>query len=61
MPKKLTYEEVKEYVVAQGYQLLSEEYINNHTKLKMICDKGHECEIAFGNFKQGKKMQNLCF
>ena len=42
MPKKLTYEEVKNYIELQGYQLLSEKYINNHTKLKMICDKGHD-------------------
>ena len=31
MPKKLTYEEVKNYIELQGYQLLSKEYINNHT------------------------------
>lgn len=27
MPKKLTYEEVKEYVESQGYRLISKEYI----------------------------------
>ena len=61
MPKKLTYEEVKNYIELQGYQLLSKEYINNHTKLKMICDKGHECEITFGNFKQGKRCRTCAF
>lgn len=61
MPKKLTYEEVKNYIELQGYQLLSEKYINNHTKLKMICDKGHECEITFGNFKQGKRCRTCAF
>lgn len=61
MPKKPTYEEVKKYIESQGYKLISKEYINNHTKLKMICDKGHECEIAFGNFKQGKRCRTCAF
>jgi hypothetical protein len=32
--RKLTYEEVKEYIEAvEGYKLISKEYINNYTKL----------------------------
>ena len=42
MPKKLTYREVKEYIESFDYKLLSEEYIDNKTKLKMICPCGHE-------------------
>ena len=31
--KKLTYEEVKEYIDNEGHKLLSKEYVNNSTKL----------------------------
>ena len=55
MGKKLTYEEVKEYVESNGYKLISKEYVNNGEKLKMICDKGHECEISFSKFKSGRR------
>ena len=52
---KKSYEEIKEYIEQQGYKLLSKEYINNSIKLKMECCKGHECEISWGNFQQGKR------
>ena len=55
MGKKLTYEEVKEYVESNGYKLISKEYVNNGEKLKMICDEGHECEISFSKFKSGRR------
>ena len=34
MGKKLTYEEVREYVESNGYKLISKEYVNNGEKLK---------------------------
>lgn len=54
MPKKLTIEYVREFVRenAQGYTLLSKEYINNRTKLKFKCDKGHIFAMNFSDFKQ---------
>ena len=55
MGKKLTYEEVKEQVELQGHKLLSEEYINNKTKRKMICPKGHKFEVRFDMFKHGQR------
>jgi very-short-patch-repair endonuclease len=55
MKRKKSYNEIKEYVEKENYKLISKEYINSSTKLKMICDKGHECEISFGNFKYGKR------
>ena len=51
MPKKLTYEEVKEYVDSQGYRLISKEYIKSNIKLEMICPNGHICYISLVNFK----------
>ena len=35
MPRKLTYQEVKEYIESFNYKLLSEEYVDNKTKLKI--------------------------
>lgn len=33
-----------------NYTLLTEEYVNNKTKLDIICDKGHEWHPTFDNF-----------
>ncbi len=52
---KHTIEYIKSYIENENYQLISTEYINNEKKLSLICDKGHECEISFGNFTQGKR------
>ena len=58
--KVLTYEEVKEYIENCGYKLLSKEYINNHTKLKLKCPKGHIFELRFNDFKNGQRCRQ-CF
>lgn len=50
--KKLTYEEVKEYIESFGYELLNEEYMNANTKLKIKCSNGHIFERTFSKFKQ---------
>ena len=55
MPRKLTYQEVKEYIESFNYKLLSEEYVDNKTKLKMTCPCGHEWECNFRNFKIGRR------
>lgn len=47
---KLTYEQVKERIEARGWQLLSEEYKNARTKLKMKCPNGHIVEKTLDNF-----------
>lgn len=53
--KKLTYDEVKIYIESFGYKLISSEYLNNRTKLDMICEKGHNISMRFDNFKSGKR------
>lgn len=53
--KKYTYNEVKDYVESQGYTLLSDNYINCKTKLKLLCSNGHEYFVSFDNFKRGKR------
>lgn len=63
MSKKLTYEYVKSKFEEEGYELLSTEYVNNHSKLLCKCYRGHEQYKTFQSilkkqgcrFCQGKK------
>jgi len=55
MSKKLKYEDVKNYIESFGYRLLSEEYKNNKTKLKIKCGQGHYFEMKFNDFKSGHR------
>jgi len=50
-PAKLTIEYVRDYVEQRGYKLLSKEYINSTTKIKLLCPYGHEWETTFYNFR----------
>ena len=51
---RISYEEVREYIKSFGYELLSEEYINNLISLEIKCPKGHIFHTAFGQFKGSK-------
>lgn len=51
MPIKYDYDKVKEYIESKGCILLSEEYINNKTKLKIQCKCGSMFERCFQDFK----------
>jgi rubredoxin len=53
--KKLSYEYVKKQIKLEGYELLSTDYINANSKLKLRCDKGHIYEGTWGNFSQSKR------
>jgi len=55
MPKRLTYEYVKEKFEDEGYVLVSNEYISAHGKLDYICSKGHKHQISWNNWQQGHK------
>jgi uncharacterized protein YkuJ len=46
---------VKSFIEKEGYQLLSDTYINAHTKLLLKCPIGHEYEVKFNNFKTGQR------
>jgi len=54
MRRKFTYEEVKEFVNNLGYELISEEYKNNSTKLALKDEKGYYYMINLNNLKLGK-------
>ena len=61
MGKKYTYQEVKEYIENFGYELLSKEYKNNKTKLKLVCPNGNSWDIRFDHFKNGVRCScNKC-
>lgn len=57
---KYTYEEVKEYIENEEYKLLSEEYINNITKLKILCNNNHIFEMDFNHFKNRSQRCPYC-
>lgn len=55
--RKLTYKEVKEYIEGSegnGCKLISKEYINNSTKLKIQCACGDIFGVRFSDFKGTK-------
>ena len=53
--KNFNNEEIKEYIESFGYTLLSKEYKNNKTELKIQCnDCGKIFYMRFNNFKDGK-------
>jgi len=52
---KKTIEEVKEYIESFGYELLSNEYVDNHTKLKLRCNVGHIYKATWAAIQQGQK------
>jgi len=60
MPKKLTYDELKEYIESKGYKLLSGLYNNVHQKILIKCPLGHEYKVHFNNFVQGSRCPLCC-
>lgn len=52
---KLQYSFVKEQFEKEGYTLISKDYKNANTKLKTICPKGHNWEVTYGHFYDGKR------
>jgi len=53
--KKLTIEYVKEQIEKEGYECLSDEYVNSKTDLLLRCPEGHEYETTWVNFQQEKR------
>lgn len=51
---RLSYDHVKNYIENKGWKLLSKTYLNNSTKLDIICDKGHHIKKTFQNIQSGR-------
>jgi hypothetical protein len=60
MPRKHTYEYIKEYIENEGYKLISTEYKHIDTKLEIQCPEGHIVEMSYHNFKRGCRC-SVCF
>lgn len=59
--KKLTYDFVKSEFEKRNYVLLETEYVNNRTKMRYICDKGHENYIRYDDLKRGKGCKKCAY
>jgi hypothetical protein len=63
MPKRLTYNYVKNYIeneISLGYKLLSTEYKTNAQPLDIECEKGHVFQKSFAEIKCGKTSCKIC-
>ena len=46
--------EFEELVENEGYELIGE-YVNNRTKVEIMCNKGHKYFVTPSNYKSGKR------
>jgi len=51
-------EEVRSVFENEGHELLSNEYLNCHSKLRCKCPMGHIHEISYSNFKLGHRCKH---
>lgn len=49
------YKYIKDCIEKVGYELLSEEYLNSYTKIKIMCDEGHVYKTTWNVFRQGSR------
>lgn len=57
---KFTYNEVKQFVENQGYELLSTEYSSIEDKLLFRCPKGHIFDMRYNDFKNNNQRCPRC-
>lgn len=60
MPNRLSFLYVKQFIEAEGYNLLDSIYINNSIVLHLLCSKLHKWGCSFGNFQQGVRCK-FCY
>lgn len=58
--KRLDFNGVKDFIINQGYRVLSNTYKNNFTKLILQCPKGHIFKKPYNKFKQGQRCP-ICY
>jgi len=58
--KRFSYDFIKSQIEKEGYKLLSKEYKNANTKLKVECSEGHQYYVKYGNFQQRKRCP-ICY
>ena len=50
---KHTYSYIKHKIISKRWKLISKEYKNSHSKLKVICNNGHKTTTTWNNFRNG--------
>ena len=58
--KEFYFKILKEYVKSKGGKCLSNDYINNYTKMKFQCNKGHIWETKSGNLVNKGNWCSMC-
>jgi hypothetical protein len=59
--KTKNYDDVKEFIEKEGYQLIEKEYTSCFKKLRMKCNNGHEFMMKFSNFKNSHQRCPKCY
>ena len=57
---KLSYIYVESQLMKEGYKILSDNYENARSKLKIQCIKGHQYEVTYHNFQKGHRCPVCC-
>ena len=57
--QKKEIDDIRNYLKKYNYELLSKEYKDSRSKLKILCPKGHEFEMTWDSFKFGYRC-NIC-
>ena len=52
---KNDFSEVKKLITDQGYTVLSDTYIDNKSKLELVCPSGHNILMPFSTFQSGSR------
>lgn len=52
---KFDYKYIKEFIEKEGYELITDEYVDIKQKLETICPNGHIYYTSFKNFKSGRR------
>ncbi len=52
---RVNIDSIRKSFEAEGYKLLSEKYVNAHTKLHYICSNGHKHMISWSAWQQGER------
>jgi very-short-patch-repair endonuclease len=52
---KLTIQQIEKYLTKEGYVLLPSEYKNAQSKINYCCSKGHEHQMRWTCFQQGRR------
>lgn len=61
MTKRLNIEHIREVAESKGIKLLSNKYVNNHTKLKFECGNGHTWDTTWKSISRGGGNCPTCY